>query len=75
MIPAAWYGLAGSISHAKAVASCMIEATPPIKGGTEEWLAMCRVADLAGALEDLLTMAEADVEELERELARSRIDG
>lgn len=67
MTPGALYDLSGRVSHAKAVAACLGKSIPMAQNEAE-YHAACRLADLAGAIEDILSLAEADVEELERQL-------
>lgn len=65
MIPGAWYDLSGRISAASAVASCALESLPV---GSNAYEAINHVGKLIGAVQDLLMLAEKDVEEMERQL-------
>lgn len=68
-IPSAWYDLSSRVSHAHAVARCIGESLPNAYGlPTEVWEALNDAANLAGAVIDLLTLAEQDVERLESQL-------
>lgn len=70
MPPGAWYDLAGRVSHARAVATCLGEVMPACVEDTRMLIAINRLGDLAGAIEDILTLAVADIEELERQLSQ-----
>lgn len=68
MPPGAWYDLSGRVSHARAVSACLGEMLPGRVDDQRTLIAINRIGDLAGAIEDILALAEADIEELERQL-------
>ncbi|MHB1333411.1 MAG: hypothetical protein ACYCY1_12505 [Sulfuriferula sp.] len=68
MIPGAWYDLSSRISHAQAVATCMGESMPFVPGNETLYRSISRLSELVGAIDDILTLAARDVEELERQL-------
>lgn len=63
--PGAWYDLASRVSAARAVASCINGALPI---GSDSCVDFNRIGNLASAVDDLLMLAEKDVDELERQL-------
>lgn len=60
--PGAWYDLSSRVAQARAVAGCIGMALECRDSAD-------RVGNLAGAVEDLLGLAEADVRKLELELS------
>lgn len=59
--PGAWYDLSVRISEAKAVASCALESLPSGLQGIE-YERMNHTSLLISALEDILKLAQQDVE-------------
>lgn len=69
MIPAAWYDLTGRIAHARAVIGCIGESLPCSYGLPREvYDAINDAANLVGAVQDLLDLATADLDRMEKEL-------
>ena len=64
-IPSAWYDLGGRISSARAVAGCVLEALPARQDSLAD---LNHAANLVCAMQDLLDLAEADVNRLETQL-------
>lgn len=60
-------GLQARVSHARAVSDCLLGELP-CAGEPLPWNRLNRLAALAGAVEDLLGLAEAQAGELERAL-------
>lgn len=66
-IPSAWYDLASRVSNARSVASCIFGALPI---GRDSCVDFNHIGNLAGAVVDLLEIAERDVERLEQQLMK-----
>lgn len=64
-VPSAWYELSARVSQARAVASCIFDALPMRRDCHAD---INHAANLAGAVIDLLEIAERDVEHLETQL-------
>lgn len=65
MPPGAWFDLSSRLSAASAVSSCALNALPCGHDQREE---INHIGNLIAAVQDLLMLAEKDVEELERQL-------
>lgn len=69
MIPGAWYDLSARVAHARAIAGCIGSSLPNAYGlPVEVWEALNDVGNLVGAVDDLLKLAEEDVDRLEQQL-------
>lgn len=64
-VPSAWYDLSARVSQARAVASCISGALPV---RLDSFVNIDHIGNLAGAVDDLLALAEQDVERLELQL-------
>lgn len=64
-VPSAWYDLSSRVSQSRSVASCILGALPI---GHDSCVDFNHIGNLAGAVVDLLEIAERDVERLESQL-------